>query len=226
MVFDQQQFNRFIIDNDVIGFFEKPITLKSGRVTHWYINWRTVTEDVYRTDQLTDFLISFIETKGLSPDCIYGVPDGATKLGVVAQYKWSRAKASYAPGSHVLAMGRKTPKDHGDAKDKFFVGAPTGKTIVIEDTTTTGGSLLVAIDQLQRAGIEIIAAIGFSNRNEKRDDGMSVAEAVKAKGVDYLAMSNVLELLPEAIQQQNVGEDIRQAVVTYFEQYGIEPLSL
>jgi orotate phosphoribosyltransferase-like protein len=36
-------------------------------------------------------------------------------------------------------------------KDKFFVGVPKGKTIVIEDVTTTGGSLIETLNGLKEA---------------------------------------------------------------------------
>jgi hypothetical protein len=32
MAFDQEGFNNFVLDNGVVGFFEDPITLKSGRM--------------------------------------------------------------------------------------------------------------------------------------------------------------------------------------------------
>ena len=58
-IFDQNDFNNFVIDNKVIGFFEKPIALKSGRLSSWYVNWRTVAKDVYLTDILADQVIAF-----------------------------------------------------------------------------------------------------------------------------------------------------------------------
>ena len=82
MSWDKNKFYRFIIDNEVIGFFEKPLKLKSGRLSHWYVNWRTVAEDVYSLDKLTDFIINFVKSQGLNPNCFYGVPEGAKKLGM------------------------------------------------------------------------------------------------------------------------------------------------
>jgi orotate phosphoribosyltransferase len=39
-------------------------------------------------------------------------------------------------------MGRAKPKDHGDPKDRYFVGEPGGKVVILEDVTTTGKSLI------------------------------------------------------------------------------------
>ena len=41
--FSQAEFNDFILRNKVIGFFEEPITLKSGRISNWYVNLRRRT---------------------------------------------------------------------------------------------------------------------------------------------------------------------------------------
>jgi len=49
----KKEFNEFILKNNVIGFFEEPIRLKSNRLSYFYINWRNVSEDVFLIDKLT-----------------------------------------------------------------------------------------------------------------------------------------------------------------------------
>lgn len=224
--FNQQEFNQFILANNIVGFFETPITLKSGRLSYWYVNWRNVAEDVFLSDQLADYIMAFVEDSGLQPDCFYGVPEGATKLGIIAQYKWVKNSPNYGPGSHVLAMGRGKPKEHGEPKDRFFLGLPKGKIVILEDVTTTGSSLLETIDNLKQVESQIIAAIGLTNRMELRNDRTSVKEAVEAKGVPYLQMSNALEILPLAYQKLKPREEIAKKVEEEFQEVGIEKLKL
>ncbi|MBD3389072.1 MAG: hypothetical protein GF416_08290 [Candidatus Altiarchaeales archaeon] len=224
--FDQDGFNRFVLDNGVVGFFKEPIKLKSGRRTYWYVNWRNVAEDVFLADQLTDYVIAFTRDLGLSPDCFYGVPEGATKLGVLTQYKWAKSSSDYAPRSHILPMGRGRPKDHGAAKDRLFLGQPRGKTIVLEDVTTTGESLMNSIETLKDAGADVVAAFGVTNRMELRDDGRTVQEAVESMGVQYHALSNALHLLPEACRRNDPGEKAIKAIEEEFDRYGIGKIVL
>ncbi|MEA3229786.1 MAG: hypothetical protein U9P44_02620, partial [archaeon] len=224
--FDQKEFDEFVLDNNVIGFFEEPVTLKSKRESHWYVNWRDVAGDVFLIDKLTDYIIAFAEDAGLEPDCFYGVPEGATKLGVLAQFKWARLSADYTSKNYCLPMGRGKPKDHGAPKDRYFIGKPQGKTIILEDVTTTGGSLLETIDNLAEADISMIAAFGLTNRMELRDDRKSVRQAVEARQVPYFALSNALDLLPQAYDRQDPGYDIGKAVEDEFEMYGVEKLRL
>ena len=130
MPFNQSAFNRFILDQDIVGFFPKPIKLSSGRMSSWYVNWRNVSSDVFAMDELSDFVLSFLADQKVAFDCLYGTPDGATKLAVLCQYKWAKQQPHFGPGKYVLAMGRKTPKDHGEPKDRFC-GAP-GKVVVLK----------------------------------------------------------------------------------------------
>lgn len=226
MAFNQEEFNQFVLDNNIIGFFEKPIKLKSGRMSNWYVNWRNVVEDVFGTDKLTNFILAFAEQKGLNVDCFYGVPEGATKTAVLTTFKLAQQSSGFAPGSHALPMGRAKPKEHGNPKDRYFVGAPRGNTVVIEDVTTTGGSLLTTLKALKEAGITVVAAIGLTNRMEKRDDGKSVAEAVQEQGVPYIHMSSALDLLPQAVAKYTPSEAILQHVEKEFDNVGVEKIKL
>ncbi len=194
MTFNQTKFNQFIISNNVIKQFDTPITLKSGKQSTVYVNWRTLTADAYLMNQLTDFVLAFARDKQLNIDTFYGVAEGATKLGILTQFKYAQ-QTNYKKGSHQLAMGRANPKEHGDPNDRYFVGAPTGNVCVLEDVTTTGGSLINCINQLQQLNITITAAIGLTNRDEFRDDGKTVKEALADLNVPYFEMSHATTLL-------------------------------
>ncbi|MFA4874023.1 MAG: hypothetical protein WC956_03580 [bacterium] len=224
--FDRGLFNQFIIENHVVGFFDQPITLKSGRKSNWYVNWRTVSGDAFLIDRLADFLIDFARDAALEPDAFYGVPEGASKLGIIATYKWAKHSPGFGPGSHMLPMGRGKAKEHGAPEDRFFLTAPRGRIVVVEDVTTTGQSLLAALDQLRVIGVKVLAAIGLTNRMERRDDGTSVEDAVKMRGVPYLELSRATEFLPAAYREFKPGEQIGREIEREFAEYGVEPLKL
>lgn len=226
MNWQKEKFYEFIIENNVIGFFKEPLKLKSGRLSYWYVNWRNVAEDVYLIDKLSDFIISFVKELDLNPDCFYGVPEGATKLGIITQYKWAKGQLNYKMGAYSLSMGRVKPKEHGDPKDKYFLGNPKGKVIIIEDVTTTGGSLLETIKFLSEIDIKIIAAIGLTNRNEIRDDNKSVEVIIEENDIKYYAMSNAIDLLPIAFNKLKPGRKILEQIEEYFKKYGIKEIKL
>ena len=222
MKWNQENFNEFIKINNVVGFFDEPIKLNSGRLSYWYVNWRNITSDVYLIDKLTDYIISFTKFLGLNPNCFYGVPEGATKLGIITQFKWAKGQNNYDLGKYTLAMGRGKQKEHGDIKDRIFIGVPKGEVVILEDVTTTGGSLISTIQKLCNSNIKIIASIGLTNRNELRDDGKSVEEIISQFDIPYYAMSNAIELLP----QLNMNQEVKNHIKEYFKKYGVAQIDL
>ncbi|MFX1391397.1 MAG: hypothetical protein ACFE9Z_15135 [Promethearchaeota archaeon] len=222
MKWDKITYYNFIKKQNVIGFYEKPIKLKSGRLSYWYVNWRPITSDAFLLDQLTEYILAFVNDLGLKPKCYYGVPEGATKLGLITQFKWAKSNENFRSEMYPLAMGRGKKKDHGVPKDRFFLGVPYGDTIILEDVTTTGGSLIDSIRKLREFNINIIAAIGLTNRNEKRDDGKSVEQKMSEEDISYYAMSNAIDLLP----QLNINKEIAENIEEYFKKYGTQEISL
>ena len=226
--FSQSAFDSFILKNRVVGFFDHPVTLKSGRKTHWYVNWRDIAGDVFLLDKASDFVLAFAEklfAEGVLPGedlCFYGVPEGATKLGVLTQYKWAKSSTEYEPGSHILSMGRAMPKAHGLPRDKFFVGAPQGKVVVLEDVTTTGGSLVKTIERLQSMEISVSAAFGLTNRMQRTSSGKSVQEVIADRNVPYYQLSRADVLLPRAIKLLGPSQPIIDSIVQEFRRDGVE----
>jgi orotate phosphoribosyltransferase len=209
-------FADFVLKNEVIGFFDTPITLKSGRQSHFYVNWRRASNDAFLLDTLTDYLVAFIEQEGLNCETLYGVPEGATKTAVIAAFKLAKRSKNYAQGSHIIAMGRAKPKPHGDPADRFFIGAPKAGTYVLEDTITTGLSLFQCLDQLIEAGIEVRGVISLTDRCEVRDDGLTAAEYLQKHyngKISYHPLSLAPDLLAKAIKAQKPDVRIVKALV-------------
>jgi orotate phosphoribosyltransferase len=226
MSWKKESFYDFIMQNHVIGFFKEPLTLKSGRLSYWYVNWRTIAEDVFALDQLSDYVIQFVKDKGLNPDCFFGVPEGATKLGIITQYKWAKSQNNYSQGKYPLSMGRAKPKGHGDPKDQYFLGVPKGTVIVLEDTVTTGESLIETVEKLMSLKVKIISVICLTNRNELRDDNLNVMEIFEKLGVKFYTMSDAIDLLPKAYRILHPGQEIAKRIELYFKQYGVKEIKL
>ena len=201
MSFDKEKFARFALENNVVGFHETPVELSSGRLSHLYINWRDVTEDVFLTKELINFIFQFTKDRRLNPNTFYGVPEGATKLGFIAQYEWATQSEDYRRKSHVLAMGRGKPKEHGVEKDREFLGQPKGRTIILEDVVTTGKSLSEEIEKLKKHGTSIIAAISLTDRSK-----------IRKFEVPYYTLSNAQDLFREACKTLNHPQRIIQSI--------------
>ena len=210
MSFDKKEFIKFALENDVVVFCEDPVELSSGILSHLYIDWEKVTADVFLTrEQLIPFIFQFIKDHKLNPSNFYGVPEGATKLGFAAQYGLAARSRDYRKGSHVLAMGRGNPKEHGMKKDRYFLGKPTKDTIILEDVVTTGKSLSDVIEEVQNPETSVIAAISLTDRS-----GMRKFE------VPYHTLSNVRDLFREGCKILNPSQRIIQSIEEEFQTLG------
>ena len=225
----EKEFDDFILDNQIIGFFDEAITLKSGRKSHFYVNWRNASSDAYLLDQLSNYIRDFLLKQDIKFDSLIGVPEGASKTAVITALKLAQKSENFGKGSHVLPMGRAKPKTHGAPKDKYFIGKPEGATIVLEDTITTGLSLVEFLKSLEEADVNVVAAIGLSDRMELRDDGLSVRDYIKKEfdgRIQYLTMSDASRLLPQAIKRECPKEAVVNALLSEFNEFGVKPLSL
>ena len=136
-------------------------------------------------------------SRNLQCDYVYGVPAGITGLATIVNYKRGMA----GNPDHPVVIGREKPKEHGDPKDRYFIGPVNrgDRVVVVEDVTTTGGSMLATLDSLAEAGIEIVGVVSIVDRMEIRDDGKTVAQCVEGKGSKYCSMTDANQLLPLAI---------------------------
>jgi orotate phosphoribosyltransferase len=75
---------------------------------------------------------------------------------------------------------RKAPKDHGMGRQVEGPDVAGKKVIVLEDTSTTGGSPLTAARALEKAGATVVAVATVVDRST------GVREAIEAAGYRYL----------------------------------------
>jgi orotate phosphoribosyltransferase len=223
MGFNKEKFIQFALDNNVAGFADKPITLSSGRQSYWYANWRKVASDVFLIDRLSDFVIDFSDHVEIEDSSFVGVPEGATKLGLIVQYKLVR---NYKIDRHPLTMIRANPKSHG-YHEGVFLGVPEGNVVILEDVTTTGRSLVANIEKLVNAGTSISAAITLTDRLEKTKQGESVERLLRSgMDVPFYAMSTALDLLPRAVEKYKPSGEIIRKVEEEYNRFGIIPIGL
>lgn len=161
-------FDDLISSNEIVTFSSKPRTLASGKKSNTYVNWRNVLTDAFSVDKLSNYIISIVKEKNLNPDSFYGVPESMSLFGGITQLKWA-SQNDYFQGSHTISMGRGKQKEHGDKKDKDFIGHPEGITILLEDVVTTGNSLFNQIWKLNGRNCDITTVISLTDRIEPKN---------------------------------------------------------
>ena len=225
IMFDVASYEGFLLDNKLVGFFDPPIILKSGRSGHWYVNMRDALKTLELKRQLARYVYDFCTGRGLRPDYFLGVPDGAKPLGEEMNNLIDYKSPSTIPAS-VLRAGKKA---HGDPQNRYSVGplTPGQHVVLVEDVTTTGGSSMEHILRLQELGIWVDALVSNVNRYERRDRGRTVQDVLERDyHIKYDALTDARSILPKAADAFNPSVSLRDDIENYYRIYGVEPIEL
>lgn len=130
-------------------------TLASGRTSTWYLDARQVTFRGECLDIVGDAIVDALEAAGAPAfDAVGGLAVGAVPVAVaVAGVTQTRSFAV-----------RKEAKDHGTGGRIAGPLSPGDRVLIVEDTATSGGSLLDAVDAVLEFGCEIIGATVLLDR--------------------------------------------------------------
>lgn len=160
-------------------------TLASGRVSDLYVDARQTTLHAEGA-----WLVGRLILDRLQPEirAVGGMTLGADPIAcAVAALSMDRGRPVHA------FLIRKEPKGHGTASQvEGMANLPAGTPVaVVEDTTTTGGSLLRAVRLAEEVGLRVVQCITVVDREE------GAAEAVAAAGYVLEALTTRSELLGE-----------------------------
>jgi len=200
MRFDQDLYNRFLVNNSVIGFYDEPVLLRSGGLTFWYANFRALLADYQAVQKAAEFVDDFIADHMLDPTNFFAVPEGPR------EFASSLNRLLDARGRKVSATSlRSGYKTHGSAMDRYSVGPLDSymRPVLIEDVSTTGNASTEYLILLQTLGIQPLAVVSMLNRQERRrqPDGRTVEEFLQENyRARYLAMADASSVLPVAVE--------------------------
>lgn len=159
-------------------------TLASGRVSRYYIDARLTTMSGAGQLLVGEVCHTAIEDAGWAPAFVGGMTLGADPI-------------AYAIANHATRAGRtldaftvrKRAKGHGTGR-QIEGGLPPGaRVVVVEDSVTTGGSLLAALGAVERHGAVVAGVLALVDREE--GGGRRVTD----EGYDFRAVFTAAELL-------------------------------
>ena len=150
------------------------VTLSSGRTADYYVDMRRVT-----LDGVTAPIIGRV-MRDLVADWEFEAVGGLTLGADPVAAAMLHSAAADAAGKRLDAfVVRKDVKAHG--LQRRIEGSPVEgrKVLAVEDTSTTGGSVLTAVEALREAGAEVVGVAVIVDR----DTG--AREAIEAAGLHY-----------------------------------------
>jgi len=153
--------------------FHGDFTLTSGKKATYYIDLRKVSLDYRVAPLIGQVMVDLIADV---PDvfAVGGLTMGADPIAASVMHQG----VAIGKGYHAFVV-RKEPKDHGRGRQVEGPELEGKRVIVLEDTSTTGGSPLAAIEALKKVGAEVVGVAVVVDRNT------GAKEVIEAAGYPY-----------------------------------------
>ena len=155
------------------------VVLSSGKEADYYVDLRRVSLDSTAAPLVGTVM------RQLTAEWEYAAVGGLT-LGadpVATAMLHSAARDGERLDAFVV---RKTEKDHGLQRRVEGPDVAGRRVLAVEDTSTTGSSVLTAVDALQSQGAEVVGVAVIVDRGARA--------AVEARGLRYLAAYSLEDL--------------------------------
>ncbi|MDN4613056.1 orotate phosphoribosyltransferase [Leifsonia sp. F6_8S_P_1B] len=162
--------------------FHGDFTLTSGKKATYYVDLRKVSLD-HRVAPLIGQVMLDLIAGVEDVSAVGGMTMGADPVAAAILHQGAARGLAYD-----AFVVRKEPKDHGRGKQVEGPDLAGKRVIVLEDTSTTGGSPLKAAEALEKVGA-VIAAVAVV---VDRDTG--AREAIEAAGYPYYAAIGLKDL--------------------------------
>jgi len=152
------------------------VILSSGAEADYYIDLRRITLHHEASKLVGQVMLALADDAGIDFECAGGLTMGADPVGTAVMH------AAVDAGRSVDAfVVRKAQKSYGMGRQVEGPSVEGRNVLVLEDTSTTGGSALTAVEGVRKAGGNVVAVAVIVDR----DTGAK--EKIEAEtGVPYL----------------------------------------
>jgi len=148
------------------------VILSSGKEAEYYVDLRRVTLDSSAAPLVGEVMLEL--TKDLDFEAVGGLTLGADPVATAMMH------VAAGKGRKIDAfVVRKAEKAHGLQRRIEGPDIKGRKVLAVEDTSTTGGSVLTAVEALKEAGAIVVGVAVIVERGAK--------EKVESAGFKYLA---------------------------------------
>lgn len=155
------------------------VILSSGKEADYYVDLRRVTLDATASPLVGEVMLEL--TKDLDFDAVGGLTLGADPVATAIMH------VAASNGRKIDAfVVRKAEKAHGLQRRIEGPDVKGRRVLAVEDTSTTGSSVLTAVEALKEAGAIVVAVAVIVERG--------AAPKVKEAGFDYRAAYQLSDL--------------------------------
>ena len=157
------------------------VTLSSGQLADWYVDLRRLTLHHAGAPLVGRVLLDLVADWDF--DAVGGLTLGADPVATAMLH----AAAARGTGRTLDAfVVRKSDKAHGLQRRVEGPDVAGRRVLAVEDTSTTGGSVLTAVEALREAGAEVVGVAVIVDRGAEK--------AVRAAGLSYRSAFSLADL--------------------------------
>jgi orotate phosphoribosyltransferase len=174
--------------------------LSSGGESDYYIDCRTTTLHAEGGRLTGHAILELLEERGIEAEAVGGLTLGADPIvsNVATASAWRAISQPGAPLLHGFLV-RKAEKAHGTGRRIEGFCRPGARVVIVDDASTTGASMLTAIEAAREAGMIVAAVVCIVERQEA--NGRPAVEAAAA-GAPFLSLFTAEQVRAEHIRQQ------------------------
>ncbi|MFM7013790.1 MAG: orotate phosphoribosyltransferase [Actinomycetota bacterium] len=152
------------------------VTLSSGIEADYYVDLRRATLHHEAAPLIGKVMLSLLDSSGIKDfDSVGGLTMGADPVATAILHQ-----AAFLDREIDAFVVRKAAKEHGMGRQVEGPEVKGKKVVVLEDTSTTGGSPLTAAKALEAAGAEVVAVATVVDRST------GAQAAIEQAGYRYL----------------------------------------
>jgi orotate phosphoribosyltransferase len=155
------------------------VILSSGKEADYYVDLRRITLDSVAAPLVGEVMLDL--TKDLDFEAVGGLTLGADPVATAMMHV--AAQQGRKLDSFVV---RKSEKAHGLQRRIEGPDVKGKRVLAVEDTSTTGGSVLTAVEALKDEGAIVVGVAVIVERGAK--------SAITDAGLDYLAIFELKDL--------------------------------
>jgi orotate phosphoribosyltransferase len=157
------------------------VTLSSGKEADYYVDLRRVTLDNEASALVGEVMLDL--TEDWAYDAVGGLTLGADPVAMSMMH----VAATRGRPLDVFVV-RKAEKTHGMQRRIEGPDVAGRRVLAVEDTSTTGGSVLTAVEALREAGAEVVGVAVIVDRST------GARERVEEEGLSYRSAFGLEEL--------------------------------
>lgn len=160
------------------------VVLSSGREADYYVDLRRVTLDGVAAPLVGRVMREL--TADWDYDVVGGLTLGADPVATAMLHSAAVDATENSDARLDAVVVRKSEKQHGLQRRIEGSDVAGRRVLAVEDTSTTGGSVLTAVEALEEAGAIIAGVAVIVDRGAR--------EAVEARGLEYRAAYTLADL--------------------------------